>query len=1140
MEEDVPAGQERRLVTILFADVTGSTALGEQLDPERLQEVLAAYFQAMREEIEAEGGTVEKFIGDAVMAVFGVPIAHEDDPARALRAALRMRRRLELVNTDLEKRFGVTLQIRTGVNTGEVLAATDPRPGEPMVTGDAVNVAARLEQTADPGGIVVSERTARAARGFRFHELGARNLRGKEQPVPAVILEDEAPEVSERGVPGLRAPMIGRDQELALLRTVCARVVAEGRPHLITIYGDPGVGKSRLVREFLSESFGEKATPRVVVGRCLPYGEGITYWPLAEILKTHAGILDTDPTETVLAKIEASCEAVLRLDPSIDVVRATGAIAYTVGLELPAAPMHDLEPRHVRAEMESAWRSFFSALAIGSPVIAVIEDIHWADPALLHLLEHLADRVVGPVVFVCPARPELTDRQAGWGGGHRNFSSIVLEPLSSEDADRLVRLLLTVDDLPETVRAQILERAEGNPFFLEEIVRHMIDDGRIVREGGRWRASPDAGSVQIPDTVQAVLAARIDLLEPADKRALQRAAVVGRVFWPGPVRRLLNGDGELLDDALRRLEERDLILSRLGSALAGQPEYTFKHVLTRDVAYESLPRRERPTAHAEVATWLEETAGDRREEFVELLAYHFAEALRGTVDDGRELPDEGLRDKALLHLLTASRGARQKVALAKAQSLARQALELSRAPLERAEALEALAQALIDDYRGDEAYEMFREAVEVRLDGVPQDRRAIAYLCARSVEMPTRWPGTMRQVPPNDEVRRYLELGFAHLEPGDSEERARLLVARSMLGFATFGRGFTVEQLEEGRRDGEEAAAMAERLGLPELQSAALDGVGATFMMQGRPAAMTEVDERRLRLVPFLADPAELGDLYSNAALARIQIGRFRDALELGKLGVEAALAEAPSFGTYSIVWMTVADFRLGNWDEAIAGHDRLLGRLGDRDDPPRPWLQSFAIAALIADARGDRERSDRELAVVLPGAKAQSNRTVTGATWAALLLARRGRTDEARRWLDETTLPETQPSAAEIRCDVIALAAAWSEAPAAIDRAAEVAERAGSLSLPVYARRLEGRAALAAGDVDAAIRSLSEAVEGFERLEARWERACAQLSLALALAAAARRADAQASLDEALLVFEEVRSLEEIERAKELRAQLA
>jgi tetratricopeptide (TPR) repeat protein len=361
-----------------------------------------------------------------------------------------------------------------------------------------------------------------------------------------------------------------------------------------------------------------------------------------------------------------------------------------------------------------------------------------------------------------------------------------------------------------------------------------------------------------------------------------------------------------------------------------------------------------------------------------------------------------------------------------------------------------------------------------------------------------------------------------------------------MLGFATFGRGFTVEQLEEGRTDGEEAAAMAERLGLPELQSAALDGVGATLMMQGRPAAMTEVDERRLRLVPLLADPAELGDLYSNAALARVQIGRFRDALELGKLGIEAALAEAPSFGTYALVWTVVAHFRLGDWDEAMAGHERLLQLLGDRDDPPRPWLQSFAIAALIADARGDRERSDRELALVAPGAKAQSNRTVTGATWAALVLARQGRTDEARRWLDEMTLPETQPSAAEIRCDVIALAEAWAEAPAAIERAREVAERAGSISLPVYARRLEGRAALAAGDAEEAVRSLSDAVDGFERLEARWERACAQLSLSEALGAAGRPEEARASVDDALTVFEEVRSLAEIERAKELRARLA
>src|SRR4029453_9383295 len=248
----VPSGQERRLVTVLFADVTGSTGLGEQLDPERLQEVMTAYFGAMREEIEAEGGTVEKFIGDAVMAAFGVPLAHEDDPSRALRAALRMRRRLSEVNEDLEARFHVTLQIRTGINTGDVLATTTPRPGEAMVTGDAVNVAARLEQSAEPGEIAVAERTARAARGFRFRELGERELRGKEHPVPAGLLEDEAPAKAERGIPGLRAPMVGRASELELLRSLFQRSAAEGRPNLVTIYGDPGVGKSRLTAEFLA------------------------------------------------------------------------------------------------------------------------------------------------------------------------------------------------------------------------------------------------------------------------------------------------------------------------------------------------------------------------------------------------------------------------------------------------------------------------------------------------------------------------------------------------------------------------------------------------------------------------------------------------------------------------------------------------------------------------------------------------------------------------------------------------------------------------------------------------------------------------------------------------------------------------
>ncbi len=562
-EAPAPAGQERRLVTILFADLTGSTALGERLDPERLREVLDTYFDAMREEIEAEGGTVEKFIGDAVVAAFGVPTAHEDDPSRALRAALRMRRRLEDVNRSLEARFGVVLRVRTGVNTGEVLAALHPGPGGAMVAGDAVNVAARLEQAAEPGQIVVAERTARAARGFRYVELGLQDLRGKEHPVPAVALVEEAPDRPLRGVPGLIAPMVGRDRELAFLQTVFEGVVAEQRPNLVTIYGDPGVGKSRLVREFLGWAQAQQPAPDIALGRCLPYGEGVTYWPLAEILKSHAGVLDSDATEVVLGKIEVSCDDVLAADPSIDPAAACGAIAYTVGLEFPTASMRELEPRQVRDRMRTAWRVFFSSLSARSPLVVVIEDIHWADPALLELLEHLVDRVVGPVLFLCPSRPELTERRPGWGGGHRNVSSLAIEPLSAEHAGRLVNLLLSVQDLPDRIRSQILERAEGNPFFLEEIVRHLIDDRRIVRAGDRWRASSDIGDVEIPDTVQGVLAARIDLLDAAEKRALQRAAVVGRVFWPGPVGRLLNGDRDRLRDTLDRLVERELVRSQL-------------------------------------------------------------------------------------------------------------------------------------------------------------------------------------------------------------------------------------------------------------------------------------------------------------------------------------------------------------------------------------------------------------------------------------------------------------------------------------------------------------------------------------------------------------------------------------------------
>jgi class 3 adenylate cyclase len=1135
--EAAPAGQERRLVTILFTDVTGSTGLGERLDPERLQEVMATYFGAMREEIEAEGGTVEKFIGDAVMAAFGVPVAHEDDPARALRAALRTRTRLERVNVDLRDRFELELQIRTGVNTGEVLATTNPQPGEAMATGDAVNVAARLEQLAEPGQILVAERTARAARGFRFRELDSQELRGKTESVPVVLLLSERPGASGRGVPGLRAPMVGRDQEMELLRTVYRVAADERRPNLVTIFGEPGVGKSRLTHEFTS--WVESADPpaRVMRGRCLPYGEGVTFWPLAEILKGYAGIFDTDPPDVVLEKIRTAASRVITRDVHDDPGRATAALTWTLGIEDPDHPSSSLDPRRARDDAHAAWRSFLSALSNEQPLVVVVEDIHWADPVLLDLLDHLAERVVGPVLLLCPARPELTERRPSWGGGRRNVSTISLQPLSDADAGDLIRLLLTVEDLPSAVRLRILDRAGGNPFFLEEIVRHLIDERLIARDGDRWHAVSGIDDIAIPDTVQGVLAARIDLLDPADKRTLQRAAVVGRVFWPGPVRRLLNGDRSSLEDTLARLENRDLILSKLGSTLAGEPEFIFKHVLTRDVAYETLPRKERPAAHVTVAAWIEETSRGRREEFVDLLAHHYAEAHRTARELGAV--DESLRSSAFEHLVLASQVARRKVALTKAERLARMAGDLAEGPIERSIALEAQADALVDDYRGDEAYRAFAEAAELRLANAPDDRSHLAYLFARTVEMPVRWPGVMMRLPPTDEVDRYLDLGFAHLPEGDSEERTRLLIARSMRPFAEFGKGYTMEQLQAHLEEAEAAAEMAGRLGLPWLESAALDGAAGSAMMQGRPSAMIEIDERRQRLLPLIDDPAEIGDMYANAALARVLVGRYREGRELGRRGVEAALSEAPSFGLYSMVYQGVAAFRLGDWDAALAGHERIVELLGEREDPPRPWLQSFAIAALIADARRDGMSADRHLSPVLRGAEVQFFRTVTGAAWVARLYARRGAFGEARRWLDGMTLLETAAPAAECRCDVVALEGAWAEAPDAVAQAREVATQAGSVALPSYADRLEGRAALAAGDADLAIERLTSAREGFGRIEAAWERACTELPLAEALVAAGRAGDAGSVLDAAAPDLERAGALIELDRLRALRETL-
>jgi class 3 adenylate cyclase len=1141
--EPAVSGKERKLVTILFADVTGSTALGERLDPERLQEVMAAYFGAMREEIEAEGGTVEKFIGDAVMAAFGVPAAHEDDPARALRAARRMLLRLEDVNRGLERTHGTTLQIRIGANTGEVLAAVAPAPGEPMVTGDAVNVAARLQQAADPGQVAVSERTARAARGFRFRPIGRLDLKGKSEPVEALVLVGTSAE-PERGVPGLRAPMVGRDQELALLESVYARTASEGRPNLVTIYGDPGVGKSRLTAEFLGRLTGNTPAPTILRGRCLPYGEGVTYWPLAEILKAHAGVLDSDPPEAAIQKIGGSARELLGPDVAADPARAVAALAFTVGLEDPAHPFRSMEPRQVRLEAHGAWRSFFSALAIRAPVVAIIEDIHWADGAMLDLLEDLAERVQGPLLLVCPARPELTGRRPGWGGGKRNFSSIGLEPLSPADADRLVGFLLAVEDLPETVHRRILERAEGNPFFLEEIVRHLIDEGRIVRVGDRWRAAPDIGDVLIPDTVQGVLAARIDLLAPGEKHALQSAAVVGRVFWPGPVRLLLNGHAAELEDTLDRLQNRDLVLSRLSSTIAGEQEFIFKHVLTRDVAYDSLPRRELIPAHAAVARWLEERTGDRYREYAELLAYHYATAYRAALDSPERASDlADLREKAFRYLLEAAQDARSKLVSEKAVRLAEQALGLAESDGERVGALAVMGQASQDNYEGDDAWRYLREAADAaQRAGAPPD--LVAYICARAVETPTRWPGSMRGRAEDDEVRRYLDLGLSLAPDGDSEAKVRLLLARSFWPWAFPDLTHTEADKAAARLAGEQAADMALRIDRADLASGALDSLGSLMFTSARMREANEMVDRRLELVDRIEDPLEIGDIFAVAAWIRFDLGLYQEAVALGTDGFDRVRGDQISVALHALSWRALARFRLGDWDGLLADLELLQQLLGDRrEDPPYFASRPFGAAALILDDRGDSAGADRLVSVIEHLRSRRVGRTRAVLALTALLFARRGQPDLAQEYMMDALTQESgapQPMMLEARCDFLAELEAWDEMPEFIRSARDVSEKGGLLALPAYADRLEGRAVLAAGNPGDAVRLLRQASETFVRIGARWEVAFTELHLAEAQLRAGDGQSARAGLDHVSPVFEELSSLREIDRARDLLARLA
>jgi len=687
------SSEVRKVVTIVFADVTGSTALGERLDPEALRRVMGRYFDEMSTVIERHGGTVEKFIGDAVMAVFGIPQLHEDDALRAVRAADGMQRALEALNHDLERDHGVGLAARIGVNTGEVVAG-DPASGQRLVTGDAVNVAARLEQAASPGQILLGESTHGLVKdAVRVEPVDPLDLKGKAEPVGAFRLT-EVREDTAGHARHLDSAMVGREKELGMLERALDRVLTERTSHLFTLLGPAGVGKSRLVQEFVS---GPGTDATVLRGRCLSYGEGITYFPLVEIVQEAAGVERTDDLATARSKLAALADGAEDRDRIVTLV--AGLLSWG-------------EP--VAAE-DSHWgvRKLLEHLARDRPLVVVFDDIHWAEPAFLELIEHLADWTRdAPLLLLCVARPELLELRQDWAGGKLNASTILLEPLASDEVGHLVDNLLGRADIPATARARILDAAEGNPLFVEEMLGMLIDDGLLRFEGGEWRALDDLANVTVPPTIQLLLAARLDRLDAGERAVIERGAVEGKVFHAGAVTTLtperLRGE---VRPRLLALARKELIRPDRAE-FAGEDAFRFRHLLIRDAAYHAMPKEQRAELHQRFAAWLERAAGERLAEYEEILGYHLEQAYRYRLELGP--PDEGTRalgQAAASRLTSSAERAREGGDFAAARAMLTSATEVSEEGT-RARSLFELAQTLFEMNEFQESASIAHRAIE--------------------------------------------------------------------------------------------------------------------------------------------------------------------------------------------------------------------------------------------------------------------------------------------------------------------------------------------------------------------------------------------------------------------------------------------
>ncbi len=701
--DDDQLPEERRQATILFADLSGYTAVSERLDPERIKSLVDRALRRLGAEIERHGGTIDKYIGDNVMGVFGAPIAHEDDPERAVRAALGMQAAMAEINERIAADVGASFALRVGINSGEVLAG---RIGDGYtVTGDPVNVASRLQDAAEPGTVIVGEITHRLTRAaIEYVELAPLELKGKAEPVSAweavrAVVSGRASRPADDSV-----ALVGREAESRLLEALLDRVIAEERPHLVTVIGQAGIGKSRLLRELIRRAGELDPPPAVRLGSCPAYGAGLAYWALGEIVRGTFNIVDTDDADTAWRKLSGR-SADLLADRASDEPpeRIAAALGRPLGIEPPGEPSAGPDAEDAQGTRErlfSAVGTLVEAAAAREPLMFCVEDIHWADEGMLDLIEHLARWARGPVLMICLARDELLDRRPGWGRELTEATTITLDPLGAEHARELVGALLGAE-MEGDLAVQVAQRSGGNPLFAEEMVN------RIAEEGG-------GEAEELPDTVHSVLLARLDGLPRAERRVVQAASVVGHTFWEGSI-----GDtddpGLDVGAALESLRARGLVVPTAGTRLAGEREYAFKHVLIRDVAYSTLPKAVRARQHAEVASFISTRAADRSEGVVAMVAEHLSRAANlGAAADLEPGELDGIEGRALEALEAAGDASAGLYSNSEAQGHYETALGLERAldPATTARISEKLGDVALRLGRVDRAVAAWTDAME--------------------------------------------------------------------------------------------------------------------------------------------------------------------------------------------------------------------------------------------------------------------------------------------------------------------------------------------------------------------------------------------------------------------------------------------